>query len=90
MTLEDYIFPDLTQILGNIGITLNTRAIPEIGEYRRAQTVVDRGWLWGLFHWRAYREARASLPRLLRASQCATLNAVLDYGRYMDSVKRGL
>jgi len=90
MTLEDYKCPDFAQILENIGITLNTRAIPEIGEYRRAQTVVDRGWLWGLFHWRAYREARASLPRLLRASQCATLNAVLDYGRYMDSVKRGL
>ena len=80
MTLEDYIFPDLTQILENIGITLNTRAIPEIAEYRRVQAVVSRGWLWGLFHWRAYRKARASLPALMQASQRAFLDAVLDFG----------
>ena len=73
MTLEDYKFPDQAQILENIGITLNTREIPEIAEYHRVQAVVSRGWLWGLFHWRAYREARASLPRLLWASQCLSL-----------------
>ena len=77
MTLEDYKCPDLAQILENIGITLNTREIPEFAEYRRVQTVVDRGWLWGLFHRRAYREARASLPVLMRASVSALLDGLI-------------
>ena len=90
MTPEDYKCPDFAQIYENLGITISTRGIPEIAEYHRVQAVVSRGWLWGLFHWRAYREARESLPRLLWASQCATLNAVLDYSRYIDEVKQGL
>jgi len=80
MELEDYKCPDFAQIYENLGITISTRGIPEIAEYHRVQAVVSRGWLWGLFHWRAYREARTSLPALMQASQRAFLNAVLVLG----------
>ena len=63
---EDYEYP-----------TIDTRKIPAMVEYRRVQAVVSRGWLWGLFHWRAYREARASLPALMRASVCALLDGLI-------------
>ena len=57
--------------------TIDTRKIPAMVEYRRAQAIVRRGWLWRLFHWHTYSEARASLPVLMMASMSALLDGLI-------------
>ena len=66
MTLEEHEYP-----------TIDTREIPAMAEYRRAQAIVRRGWLWRLFHWRAYSEARESLPALMRDSVRALFDGLI-------------